>query len=86
MVPPYICVRRRTAMRLKPKYAHDAIRSEDNTSSPEAWIRDLTEEGIEPNPGPRYISKNINYQFDKIESLPYFEVLDSAIILSATSF
>ena len=60
MVPPYICVRRRTAMRLKPKYAHDAIRSEDNTSSPEAWIRDLTEEGIEPNPGPRYISKNIN--------------------------
>ena len=24
------------------------------------WIRDLTEEGIEPNPGPRYITKNIN--------------------------
>ena len=60
MVPPYICVRRRTAMRLKPKYAHDAIQSVDNTSSPEGWIRDLTEEGIEPNPGPRYISKNIN--------------------------
>jgi hypothetical protein len=24
------------------------------------WIRDLTEEGIEPHPGPRYITKNIN--------------------------
>ena len=25
-----------------------------------SWIRDLTEEGIEPHPGPRYITKNIN--------------------------
>ena len=24
------------------------------------WIRDLTEEGIEPNPGPRYVTKNVN--------------------------
>ena len=24
------------------------------------WLRDLTEEGIEPHPGPRFISKNIN--------------------------
>ena len=24
------------------------------------WVRDLTEEGIEPHPGPRYLSKNIN--------------------------
>ena len=24
------------------------------------WIRDLTEEGIEPHPGPRFISKNVN--------------------------
>ena len=24
------------------------------------WLRDLTEEGIEPHPGPRYLSKNIN--------------------------
>ena len=24
------------------------------------WIRDLTEEGIEPHPGPRFISKNLN--------------------------
>ena len=24
------------------------------------WIRDLTEEGIEPHPGPRYLSKNLN--------------------------
>jgi hypothetical protein len=24
------------------------------------WIRDLTDEGIEPHPGPRYITKNIN--------------------------
>ena len=24
------------------------------------WIRDVNEEGIEPHPGPRYISKNIN--------------------------
>jgi hypothetical protein len=26
----------------------------------ERWFRDLTEEGIEPHPGPRIISKNIN--------------------------
>ena len=25
-----------------------------------AWVRDLTEEGIEPHPGPRYLSKNVN--------------------------
>ena len=25
-----------------------------------AWIRDLTEEGIEPHPGPRYVTKNLN--------------------------
>eukprot|EP00966_Prymnesium_polylepis_P205738 4767291-Prymnesium_polylepis.1 len=25
-----------------------------------AWVRDLTGEGIEPNPVPRYISKNVN--------------------------
>ena len=25
-----------------------------------AWVRDLTEEGIEPHPGPRAISKNLN--------------------------
>ena len=25
-----------------------------------AWLRDLTEEGIEPHPGPRYLSKNVN--------------------------
>ena len=24
------------------------------------WVRDLTEEGIEPHPGPRYLSKNVN--------------------------
>ena len=24
------------------------------------WVRDLTEEGIEPHPGPRYVSKNLN--------------------------
>ena len=26
----------------------------------DVWIRDLTEEGIEPNPGPRYVSKNLD--------------------------
>ena len=25
-----------------------------------AWVRDLTEEGIEPHPDPRYLSKNVN--------------------------
>ena len=29
------------------------------------WIRDLTEEGIEPHPGPRYISKNLNGMADR---------------------
>ena len=24
------------------------------------WVRDQTEEGIEPHPGPRYLSKNVN--------------------------
>ena len=24
------------------------------------WVRDVTEEGIEPHPGPRYLSKNVN--------------------------
>ena len=30
------------------------------TSALVMWIRDVTEEGIEPNPGPRIISKNVN--------------------------
>ena len=25
-----------------------------------SWVRDLCSEGIEPNPGPRYITKNVN--------------------------
>ena len=34
------------------------------------WIRDLTEEGIEPNPGPRYVTKNVNgLQYVCIETL-----------------
>ena len=54
---------RRERGRLAPHYRHaerdkgplvDAIRAAG------AWVRDLTEEGIEPNPGPRYISKNVN--------------------------
>ena len=35
----------------------------------EGWKRDLTEEGIEPNPGPRYVTKNIS----SIASLPRWE-------------
>eukprot|EP00966_Prymnesium_polylepis_P186573 4325001-Prymnesium_polylepis.1 len=37
---------------LAPRYMHDGTRHE--ITSLGGWIRDLTEEGIEPNPGLRY--------------------------------
>ena len=29
-------------------------------NSNDEWVRPLEEEGIEPHPGPRYVSKNVN--------------------------
>ena len=47
--------------RCMPRFAHDRIaRTGTIEHITNGWVRDLTEEGIEPNPGPRYLSKNIN--------------------------
>ena len=54
------CRLRRTRLSIVPRYKHDRACSSEELESKGGWIRDLTEEGIEPNPGPRYISKNIN--------------------------
>ena len=36
------------------------IATEQLAKRVKVWVRDLTEEGIEPHPGPRYLSKNVN--------------------------
>ena len=42
-----------------PAATADMAPSQLNAQS-DVWVRDLTEEGIEPHPGPRYLSKNVN--------------------------
>ena len=52
----------------RPKYGNIHINVEWHTSAGDThpvatvsvWVRDVNEEGIEPHPGPRYLSKNIN--------------------------
>ena len=52
----------------RPKYGKIHTHVEWHTSAGEThpvgtvsvWVRDVNEEGIEPHPGPRYLSKNIN--------------------------
>ena len=57
----HIRARRARAHRAMPRRHHDAppIASK-HVSGREQWTRDLNEEGIEPHPGPRYLSKNID--------------------------
>ena len=42
------------------KYLVSMYSSQVDMPGESIWIRDLTEEGIESHPGPRYISKNLN--------------------------
>jgi hypothetical protein len=49
----------RRQIRRRPRPPHRGSPREAYTRL-NCWIRDLNEEGIEPHPGPRMISKNVN--------------------------
>ena len=49
-------------------------------SEAEVWERDLNAEGIEPHPGPRYISKNIN---SLLKTGELYKILDHIVHESA---
>ena len=54
-------VKRARKHRMSPRRRQDAPTvANPHVSDDELWTRDLTEEGIESHPGPKYISKNFN--------------------------
>ena len=47
--------------------------SEQAVPQSDVWVRDVTEEGIEPHPGPRYLSKNVNSVLKKGKLFNYLK-------------